>query len=261
MSDPLFLLGERRGAAFGAFSHDALRGVDAVRAAYARHTHARWLVFDSADLTLLVNAVHVHDRWHRVLLLERATTARRELLHALFRVVVAPEDGVHLLPLEELAEVVADERAEDLFIGGVVDKDDNAVVLYRGDLNRVVVPLTWFNAKSSASQPDFDDFAVTDCGQTVRFGDYEAAADAILYEFDGDARRRMRDREIEKDTSVGGALRRLRLARGLSRSDFSPLHAKTIARIERGDVEAPQGETLQVIARRLGVGAEDIKTY
>jgi hypothetical protein len=41
---------------------------------------------DAASLGLLASAVHANDRWHRVLLLQRATTVRRELLHALFRV-------------------------------------------------------------------------------------------------------------------------------------------------------------------------------
>lgn len=199
-------------------------------------------------------------RWHRLLLLERASTARRELLHALFRVVVAPDDGVSLLPPEELAEVMDDEGAEDRFIGGVVDADDRALVLYRGNLDRLVVPHAWFKARPKA-RPDFAAFAVTDYGQTVQLGDYEASADAILYDLDPDARRRMKEREIKRDASFGGALRRLRSARGIARSDFAPLSAKTVARIERGEVDEPHGDTLATIAKRLGVKPEQIKSY
>jgi hypothetical protein len=260
MTDPLFLLGKSRSGPFKHLTRDVLVSVDAVRNAYAQHGRARWVVLDSDALVLLASAVHTHDRWHRLLLLQRATTARRELLHALFRVVIAPDDGVRLLPPDELAEVMVDERAEDLFIGGVVDADDKALVLYRGNLDRLVVPLRWFKPRPKA-RPDFAAFVVTDSGQTVQLGEYEAAADAILYEFDAQARGRMKEREIKQDMSFGGALRRLRLQRGLSRADFDPLNAKTVARIERGEVDEPHGETLSLIARRLGVKPDQIKSY
>lgn len=261
MSDPLFLFGSGRNEPFERYSHEVLRSVEAVRKAYTEHRRARWVALDSKALSLLASAVRGQGRWHRVLLLERATTARRELLHALFRVVVAPDDGVRLLPGDELAEVIADDRAADLFIGGVVDRDDDALVLYRGNLDRLVVPLAWFKPRPKAPRPDFTAFAVTDFGQTVQLGDYEASADSILHELDVDARKRMRERQIEQDASFGGALRRLRLARGLGRSDFEPLAAKTIARIERGEVDEPHGETLAIIARRLGVQPDEIASY
>ena len=88
MTEPLFLLGDARSSPFRRLGSDVLRSIDAVREAYARHGRARWIVLDADALGLLASAVHGHDRWHRLLLLERASTARRELLHALFRVVV-----------------------------------------------------------------------------------------------------------------------------------------------------------------------------
>jgi hypothetical protein len=69
------------------------------------------------------------------------------------------------------------------------------------------------------------------------------------------------EREIRKDASFGGSLRRLRLQKGISRSDFAPLSSKTIARVERGEVEVPHGDTLEAIARRLGVPAAEIGSY
>jgi hypothetical protein len=261
MTDALFFVGSRRPAPFDRLARMVLTNVEAVRDAYTHHRHARWIVVDSNALMLLTKAVPAHDTWHRLLLLERASTARRELLHALFRVVVAPDDGVRLLTPEELAEVIADERADDLFIGGVVDADDQALVLYRGNLDRLVIPLSWFKSRPKGPRPDFAAFTVTDFGQTIHLGEYEAGADAILYEFDPEARRRMKEREIKEDKSFGGALRRLRLARGLARSDFAPLAAKTIARIERGESGEPHDETLTVIAKRLGVRPDKIKSY
>jgi transcriptional regulator with XRE-family HTH domain len=53
----------------------------------------------------------------------------------------------------------------------------------------------------------------------------------------------------------------LRILRGLRQSDFTPLPAKTIARIERGEVAKPHGPTLVRIAERLGVGAGEIESY
>jgi hypothetical protein len=260
MTEPLFVLGNARSTPFERLRGEVLANVEGVREAYGRNARARWVVVDAAALGLLASAVHADDRWHRLLLLHSATTARRELLHALFRVVVAPDDGVRLLPADELTDVMMDQNAADLLIGGVVDTDDKALVLYRGNLDRLVVPLQWFRSGPKA-RPDFAAFAVTDHGQTVKLGDYEAATDAILYEFDPEARRRMKVREINQDTSFGGALRRLRLARGLSRSDFEPLNAKTVARIERGEVEEPHGETLGILAKRLKVKPDQIKSY
>jgi transcriptional regulator with XRE-family HTH domain len=49
--------------------------------------------------------------------------------------------------------------------------------------------------------------------------------------------------------------------RGLSRADFPGIHEKTIARIERGEVERPHGGTLDAIAKWLGVAPEEIETY
>ncbi len=261
MTEPLFLLGKRRPGPFVRLRHELLDSAEAVQRAYAQHGRARWVVQHARSLALLTGAVHAHDRWHRVLLLEPASTARREVLHALFRVVVAPDAGVALLPQADLAEIMASDHAEDLFLGGAVDRDDRALVLYRGDLDRVVIPFSWFRARHGGPRPDFDAFAVTDLGQTVQLGSYEAAADAILYDFDAAARRRMRAREIERDSSLGGAVRRLRLERGLSRSDFAPLDQKTIARIERGEVQAPHGDTLDLIARRLGVDPASLESY
>ena len=123
------------------------------------------------------------------------------------------------------------------------------------------VPLSWFRQRPDGPQPDLSDVAVTDFGQTVRLGEYEAATDAILYGFDDDYRRRAKKRQLETDRSLGGALRRLRLQKGIRQSDFPGVTAKEIARIERGEVKRPHQHTLAAIANRLDVATEDISTY
>jgi hypothetical protein len=187
--------------------------------------------------------------------------ARRELLSSIFRVVLAPDEGVRLVAQIDLEEILAAPHPEDYFIGGIVDAEDGRMVLYRGDFTRLSVPLTWFASTKRSPRPDFTDFDVTDSGQTLRFGQYEAAADAVLYELDRDARRRMKERELSEDHSLGGSIRRLRLSKGLSRTAFSGVDAKTIARIERGEVGRPQEQTLDSLAKRLGVPVGDLGSY
>jgi transcriptional regulator with XRE-family HTH domain len=70
----------------------------------------------------------------------------------------------------------------------------------------------------------------------------------------------MRAREIDQDESLGGSVRRLRLARGLARADFPGVDAKTVARIERGEVEHPQQQTLNILAGVFNVPVEDLGT-
>jgi hypothetical protein len=125
----------------------------------------------------------------------------------------------------------------------------------------LVVPLSLFAPRPTGPKPDFSDFEVIDSGQTIRLGQYEAAADAVLYEFDPEFRRLEKKRRISEDKSLGGALRRLRLQRGLGRHAFPGITAKTIARIERGEVKEPHDDTLAAIASTLGVKPEDISTY
>ena len=111
--------------------------------------------------------------------------------------------------------------------------------------------------------PDFSVFTVTDYGHSVRLGAYEAASDAILYEFDSDYRRRLGRQRHQEERSFGASLRRLRKQRGLRRNDFSPLSPKTIARIEQGEVDPSRihPRTLSLIATRLAVAPYDIETY
>jgi hypothetical protein len=109
--------------------------------------------------------------------------------------------------------------------------------------------------------PDFSKVGVTDFGRTVALGDYEASADAILYETDSEYRKKVGRERKENEKTFGAALYRLRKQRRLKRSDFRPLAAKTIARIERNEIAKPHGETLKFISERLGVPANQIAEY
>ena len=63
-------------------------------------------------------------------------------------------------------------------------------------------------------------------------------------------------------SGAGAALRRIRIQKGLRLADFAPeITEKEMGRIERGQVTAPRRETLEKIARRLGVAVEDLASY
>lgn len=200
-------------------------------------------------------------RDQRLLLLERQEARQQAFLQALFRIVV-PTTKRSRLPTEQLLEVLAAPNRDEYFIDGSVDEKDGVVVLYRGNLEPVVVRLDWFTPSGDGVRPDPSRLSITDFGQTVKLGDYEASTHAVLYDFDREYRRRAKARIVEQDTSFGGALRRLRLFRQLSQQDFEPeISAKEIARLEKGQVKRPHEKTLKVLAKRLRVKPEEIATY
>ena len=166
-----------------------------------------------------------------------------------------------LLPIGELAEVLRDDKRADLFIGGYADETNQSLTLVRGDLRRLSVSLSIFPSCATSVAPDPSRLSVTDSGNTVRLGDYEAAADAILSEADPDYRNRLVAKRRAEETTFGACLRRLRFMRGLRQNDFGEVAAKTIARIERGETAAPHGRTLDAIAARLAVQPHEITSY
>ena len=200
-------------------------------------------------------------RYRRDLLLfEPIDWLRREVLGTMFDQIVAPEKGVRMLSKEHALEVLALENRSDFLIGGVCDEHDDLLLLYRGDLERLTVPIRWFLGNPVAT-PDPSDLEIVDYGQGIRLGDYEAGTDTILYEFDAEFRRRRKENQRELDESLGGSLRRLRLMKGLTQDDFHPVTARTIRRIEQGEVDQPRSSTLEKIATKLGVEPEEIASF
>ena len=149
----------------------------------------------------------------------------------------------------------------DRFIGGAADRRNDTLALVRGNLATLVVPFSYFTESGDGTRPDFGNPSFTDYGLTVALGAYEASSDGILYDFDAAYRQKLNKERRQNERTFGAALRRLRLQRGLKQGDFAPLTAKTIARIERGEVGKPHGKTLEIIARRLGVDAGQIESY
>lgn len=180
-----------------------------------------------------------------------------------FRRLAGTAPNSKLLPVDELLDVLSapTREAASLFIAGVADMESQTLALTRGNLKTMTVPFSMFKPSGTEVPPDFAQLSLTDYGHTVRLGDYEASSDAILYEADPEYRRKVKKKLLAEEQTFGASLRRLRIQKGLSRGDFGSLSSKTIARIERNEVEKPHGETLRTIAGRLGVEPEEIESY
>jgi hypothetical protein len=181
------------------------------------------------------------------------------LLEALFKeVIVIPRDTS--LPVNQIQEIIRSKNAENYVIGGKIDKRTHTVILVRGDLSKLAAPFSTFRPSGINVKPDFTKFSIEDSGQTLKFGDYEASVDAVLYEFDPPYRSEKRAELAEKDESFGACLRRLRVLKGLKQNDFPDLDEREVRRIECGEV-APRKSTVEKLARKLGVSVEEIRSY
>lgn len=224
---------------------------------------AAWLALDSESLDMLLEEVQRTkaraNRFGTLAIFQDATPSALALANRYFRTV--SQTGLHWLPPAQLTEILHLDEPGERFICGMVDRAARNLLAYRGDFQPVIVPLSSFDQRAVV-KPDFDDFEVIDWGNAIRFGEYEAATDAVLYENDPDYRRRLRRRRHTEDKTFGASLRRLRLQKALRQSDFEPeVSAKTIARIENNQVAKPHGRTLREIADRLGVKSDEIETY
>lgn len=264
MPSKTILLTARRSQAkqFNGLRPTAVSSVAEIRASLPRaEKDTLWISDDERKVVQLLKSVTWPTRrLGRAILLFRPTLAALPALRKCFDpIVFGGDDG--FLPDEELGEALAAENRRDLFIGGTVDKDSETVTFWRGDLDSLIVPLSSFPPSGDGVAPDFDALALSDFGQTVEFGQYEAAVDAVLYEYDPEFRRRRTKERLKSEQTLGASIRRLRKQRSLRRDDFKPLTAKTLARIEQGIVKSVHAKTLQTIAKVLGVTPEEIQSY
>ena len=270
-SEPLYLLGDGFARGFR-FRRPVvrLRKRSEIHEAIlqARKQSSVWIATKSHSTDQLLRAAFEHakaslppPRLGRMLLLFPPRPDTLPTLEELFDPIAWGTSSLRLLPPEELAEVVDAENRHELFVGGFVDPKTDTLILYRGDFERLSVPLSILKALGAGPKPDPSALSFTDYGQTVRLGDYQAASDAILYEADRDYRRQINAKRRKEERSFGACLRRLRILKGLRQNDFDSIPAKTIARIERGEVAKPHRTTLHKIAQRLDVEPSEIETY
>lgn len=221
-----------------------------------------WIVEGSKASSDLVLESLEQNHWDMTVVFKGPVDKKtQKLIPYVFQDAIVVSNKKVWLAEDELIEAVTAENSEDLFIGGVASKDYRSVALRRGDFSKLIVPMELFRPSGDGTKPDFSRFSVTDYGNTLKFGDYEASADGVLYECDAAYRRKMNATRRTEKKSLGASLRRLRKQKGLRRSDFGELDEKTIARIERDEVTKPHKDTLEILAGRLGVKADEIETY
>jgi hypothetical protein len=179
------------------------------------------------------------------------------IFHPIFGLV----EGFQWLPKDELVDVITRDDASDRFLGGSVDAKAKTLTLLRGNIEAVVASFAMFQKSGDGTAPEFTKLRLADYGRTVALGNYEASADAILYELDADYRRRLKKQRRQSERTFGASLMRLRKQRRLKRSDFPPISSKEIARIERNEIEKPHAKTVAAIADWLGVRPEEIERY
>ena len=151
-----------------------------------------WISYEPELTMALLRGVSWPARKLGVAILSHAASAATlPALATCFKRFAYAADG-GFLPPGELAAALKAGNAPDLFIGGGADAASRTLTLWRGDLQPLTVPFLAFEISGDGTIPDFERFSVVDFGQTIRLGDYEAASDAVLRDFDAAYRRRRR---------------------------------------------------------------------
>ena len=88
---------------------------------------------------------------------------------------------IDFLHSADIKGAVESPQANIMVIGGKVDYKKKIIRVVRAsDLKSFDVPFSKFKPSGDGTRPNFKDFQVTDCGFSIRLGDYEAGADSIL---------------------------------------------------------------------------------
>ena len=150
--------------------------------------HVTWISF-TRNLTdiLLQKAVDVRPdlRGSHLITLMPPRAESIPALLGLFHPVFGLVEGFQWLPKLELVEVVTRDDASDRFIGGSVDSKAKTLTLLRGNIEVMVGTVFPFCKIGGRDGSGFrPGFGLSDFGRTIVLGDYEASADAILYELD-----------------------------------------------------------------------------
>jgi hypothetical protein len=83
----------------------------------------------------------------------------------------------------EFVQALPTKDKRDLIISGYIDFTLRRVMLFRGDGTSLMVSMVFFEPRPKLA-PNFDEFSIIDHGLTLKFGEYEAAVDYVLYEHD-----------------------------------------------------------------------------
>jgi hypothetical protein len=88
------------------------------------------------------------------------------------------------LPLFELFSAISSRYRDNLIIAVEVDHHDLSIEIWFADFRWTRLGFEWFEEPCHSREPpvtwpDFDDVEIIDCGNTLRLGKFEAAADCI----------------------------------------------------------------------------------
>ena len=179
-------------------------------------------------------------------------------LQAMFRSVVCLAAAA-TLELGELVNAMGDSEACGRLIAAVLDVPSGVLALWRGDASSLAVPLVWFSPQIDLGGAANAIVTVRSGGRELAIGEAVFCSDDVIAAFDPDHRRRLRWRRWQQDTTLGAMVRRRRHELGLRREEFPGIDAKTVARIERGEILRPQRETLRLIAQCLGLDLDSLQ--
>ncbi|HWE87262.1 MAG TPA: helix-turn-helix transcriptional regulator [Terracidiphilus sp.] len=234
---------------------------EAIRAAVSEERHTVWIVSEPAIANSVAHRIASHRPYKKAGYLFLISNARPSLIPAFEKRFSAVAFPTTVLKKEELAEIWNLPDRRDRFIGGTVDEGSKTITLWRGNFESITVPFDAFHPTANGVRPDFKRFSVLDYGQTLKFGEYESDTEPVFYEYAADFRKRLKQKRIAEEKTLGASIRRLRRQRRMTRDDFGDIDGKTIARIEHGQTKTPQAATLEAIARALGVRRDELGEY
>lgn len=142
-----------------------------------------------------------------------------------------------------------------VILGSLFDGRTGTLSLMRCDLSCAIIPRDLAHRiwGSRDQRPELsDDGTILSChGRNILVVEVLATVDPVF-------RREYRRRMWAQQRDMGSRIRHLRKLRGARREDFPGVTAKTVARIERGEIKNPQKETLRLIALYLGMKPDEL---
>ena len=214
-----------------------------------RGDHCALLVQSAGQLDAIL-ALPPPQKYRRVWGLCAPFIIRSEVVPAVmarFERVVYFDAPDHLSPAKRKA---IEQFDASVVLGSLFDSTSGLLTLMRADITAVVIDRDILKTQLGAAnhRPELSaDGTMLGCG-----GKMLPVVD-LLMQVDPVFRREFRRRTWAQQRDLASRIRHLRKLRRARREDFPGLTAKTIARIERGEIKMPQRETLRLIAIHLGV--------
>jgi hypothetical protein len=90
------------------------------------------------------------------------------------------KEVIAIVTADNLAEILSASNKDELIGICHVHKDTEMLACIFGDFTKIKVPFSFFEKSGNGIEPDFTDISIIDHGHTVKLGQYEASAGAIL---------------------------------------------------------------------------------